>query len=319
MPGWRSNDSTALRCCEKGSFQGTRTPALAQRANRWLWYGSAAAAVVTIGLVLWHFTGGRPYDPAAVSFDDTSDHLEQTVIVPTLDSPIPEGQSAIWCVSFQLAWNHLKDDVAKEPLKLTNAQPIADRLNRADHSEADVSPDAVYAAAGLAKDGIVKHIRAQMAGKFPNVPRPQQTLGVLRFSRLSGTPAPNASELGSFGRRRAQTMEAMWVRSSDPKEMLTFLPLSARDPRKARLVAVACCRRVPAADPRSLAAVDVAERFADGQASEDERRAAEAAPGRTTPPRQSVVSRLSYCGTSSATPSGPRRKRRRSGPAAAGP
>jgi hypothetical protein len=108
-----------------------------------------------------------------MSFDGTSDRLEQTVIVPTLDSPVPAGKSAIWCASFQLAWNRLKDDVAKEPLQLTNAQPIADRLNRTNHSEADVGPDAVYAAAGLAKDGIVEHIRAQMAGKFPDVPAPE--------------------------------------------------------------------------------------------------------------------------------------------------
>jgi hypothetical protein len=59
--------------------------------------------------------------------------------------------------------------------------------------------------------------------------------------------------------------------------MLDFLPLAARDPRKARLVAVACCRRFPWVDPRSWAAADVAERFADGRAGEDERRAAEAA------------------------------------------
>jgi len=57
----------------------------------------------------------------------------------------------------------VKDDVAKEPLKLANAQPLTDRLNQADHSEDDVGADAVYAAAGLAKDGIVDRIRAQMA------------------------------------------------------------------------------------------------------------------------------------------------------------
>src|SRR5262249_19888246 len=97
----------------------------------------------------------------------------QTVIVPTLDSPIPEGKSAIWCASFRFAWNRLKDDVAKEPIQLANAQPIADRLNRGEESEDDVEPDAVYAAAGLAKDGLVERIQAQMASKFPNVPRPQ--------------------------------------------------------------------------------------------------------------------------------------------------
>ena len=117
-----------------------------------------------------------PFNEAAngpLSFDDNSDRLEQTVIVPTLDSPIPQGKSAIWCVSFQLAWNRLKDDLVKEPIRIANAQPIVDRLNKADHSDEDVGKEAVYAAAGLAKDGIVERIQAEMAGKFPNVPRPE--------------------------------------------------------------------------------------------------------------------------------------------------
>jgi hypothetical protein len=145
--------------------------------SRRLWSCIAAVAVAAVGLALWYFTKVRtfnePNNSPPMSFDGSSDRLEQTVILPTLDSPIPEGKSAIWCVSFQLAWNRLKDDVAKEPLQLTNAQPITDRLTRADHSEDDVGPDAVYAAAGLAKDGIVERIRAQMAAKFPNVPGPE--------------------------------------------------------------------------------------------------------------------------------------------------
>jgi hypothetical protein len=146
---------------------------MAQRTNRWLWGSIAAVAVAASGVALWHFTKDRPSNSPPVSFDASSDRLQQTVIVPTLDSPIPEGKSAIWCMSFQLAWNRLKEDVSKEPLRLTNAQPIADRLNQADHSEADVGPDAVYAVAGLAKDGIVERIRGEMASKFPNVPKPE--------------------------------------------------------------------------------------------------------------------------------------------------
>jgi hypothetical protein len=63
--------------------------------------------------------------------------------------------------------------VAKGPIRLANAQPAADRLNRGDQSEGDLDREAVYAAAGLAKDGIVERIQAEMARKFPNVPRPE--------------------------------------------------------------------------------------------------------------------------------------------------
>src|SRR5262245_44053703 len=175
-----------------------RTASMLLGTNRWLWYCIAAVAVVSIGIVLWYFTRDRlfngSYNPPPMSFDDTSDRLQQTVIVPALDSPIPEGKSAIWCVSFQLAWNRLKDDVAKEPLQLTNAQPIAAGLNKADHSEDDVGPDAVYATAGLAKDGVVERIQMQMARKFPNVPRPELDVpsdGAVAYAYLAASAKYN--------------------------------------------------------------------------------------------------------------------------------
>lgn len=144
--------------------------------NRWLWVGLAAVLVVGSSTLLYYRVMDRTGDAgethaiAPISFAGTSDQLQQTVVLPTLDTSIPEGRSAIWCVSFQLAWNHLKDDVAKAPLQLANAQEVADRLNKANHAETDVGADAVYAAAGLAKDDIVERIQTQMARRFPNVP-----------------------------------------------------------------------------------------------------------------------------------------------------
>src|SRR5262245_40869719 len=66
--------------------------------------------------------------------------------------------------------------------------------------------------------------------------------------------------------------EAEWLESSEPKGMLECV----RDkvsPRKARLFAVACCRSIwhLLKDRRLRRAVEIAERYADGSATDEER------------------------------------------------
>jgi hypothetical protein len=143
------------------------------------------------GYFIWAQLSGGAYRPPPVSFDGSSDELSQTVIVPTLDTPVPGGKNAIWCASFQIAWNHLKNDLAKGPVKMRDAQDIADRLNREDQSENDLVAGDYYAAAGWVKDGILEKIVSDMKAKFPEAPAP-------RFETTTDTVAVVYSFLSSW-------------------------------------------------------------------------------------------------------------------------
>jgi hypothetical protein len=132
--------------------------------------------VLCASAAVWYFTCRKPPGTSVASdsppkaFDGTSDKLKETLIVSTLDEPMPPGKNVIWCASFQMAWNKLKDNVVKEPILLQGAQQASDRLNKAPPVEADLPEGSWYAAAGLVKDGIIEKIKREMNEKFQRTP-----------------------------------------------------------------------------------------------------------------------------------------------------
>lgn len=102
------------------------------------------------------------------TFSGSSKMLEQTVVVPTLDSPMPAGRNVIWCSSFQLAWNEVRDNVIGAPLEMPEAAELAARLNTAQQSASDVDAGCVYVAGGRIKEGIIDRIKREMAVRFPS-------------------------------------------------------------------------------------------------------------------------------------------------------
>ncbi len=132
----------------------------------WTLYGKWNSRTERKALVF----SNKPYSPPAVAFKGNSHDLKQSVIVPTLDSPMPKGRNVIWCAPFQMAWDHLKDDVVKEPVRIANAEIVAKRLNGSPFSESDLPENSFYAAAGWVKDGIVQKIRQEMQERFRKEP-----------------------------------------------------------------------------------------------------------------------------------------------------
>jgi hypothetical protein len=67
--------------------------------------------------------------------------------------------------------------------------------------------------------------------------------------------------------------ESEWLACTEPERMLAFLSACSKaSDRKLRLFTCACCRRIwrKLRDPRGREAVEVSERYADGQATRKE-------------------------------------------------
>jgi len=129
---------------------------------------------VVVGAIPWttnfgfYFMQRAKHSLTAETFSGNSDALERTVIIPTLDSPCPRDKNIIWCSSFQLAWNRMKDDVIGEPVRVIGAEELAARLNAAEQSGDDMESSSYYAAAGRVKDDIINTVQKDMATQFPS-------------------------------------------------------------------------------------------------------------------------------------------------------
>jgi hypothetical protein len=101
-----------------------------------------------------------------------SKDLKQTVVVATLDCPLPEHKNAIWCATFQMAWDKFKQDIIGEPIQIIGAEELAKRLNGAPFPVGSIEEKSYYATAGFVKNGIIEQIRKKMKQRFPAEPVP---------------------------------------------------------------------------------------------------------------------------------------------------
>lgn len=101
-----------------------------------------------------------------------SKSLKETAVVATLDCPLPEHKNAIWCSTFQMAWDKFKTGLIGEPIRIHGAQELVDRLNRAEFPVGNIEEKSYYTNAGFVKDGIIEQIQRDMGQRFPSEPTP---------------------------------------------------------------------------------------------------------------------------------------------------
>jgi len=101
-----------------------------------------------------------------------STDLTETSVVATLDCPLPAHKNVIWCSTFQMAWDKLKNDVIGESLDVRDAEEVASRLNAGQFDHRNLEDKSFYATAGVVGEEIVDQIQKEMADRFPSEPVP---------------------------------------------------------------------------------------------------------------------------------------------------
>jgi hypothetical protein len=160
--------------------------------SAWAVAGSSLSILWIIAIlaliIIPAFMGRIELATRKLAYNGDSASLENTVIVPTLDTPTPVNKNVIWCSSFQLAWNDLKNNTIGEGLNLIGSEEISNRLNLVKQSPNDIHDTDYYSASGFVKDGITKKIQEQMLKLFPEEPRQQFPLmspeSIVAFSYL---------------------------------------------------------------------------------------------------------------------------------------
>ena len=86
-------------------------------------------------------------------------------VVATLDRPLPRHKDAIWCATFQMAWDEFKSDI-NEPIQVVGAEDLANALNNATFPRTDLKEESFYTAFGLVQDGILEEINDNLLQRF---------------------------------------------------------------------------------------------------------------------------------------------------------
>lgn len=100
----------------------------------------------------------------------SSDVLQQTDIVASLDSETISGRNLVYCATFQLVWNELADEIIKSPIELNGNLQLVQSLNKRLFEKRDISPSCYLAMAGFGQNGIVEQIQHELRERFHREP-----------------------------------------------------------------------------------------------------------------------------------------------------
>lgn len=90
----------------------------------------------------------------------------QASVTAHLESKIIPGQNLVFCATFQLAWNELKDGIIREDIRLKDGPPVVAYLNKGLSTKSDLHKSDYVALADYAGKGVLDKINTQLRKKF---------------------------------------------------------------------------------------------------------------------------------------------------------
>lgn len=108
------------------------------------------------------------YRAAAISMKVFKDkEMKRTIITPHMEQNLQKDTNILYCSTFQLSWNELKNMI-KGDIKLDKSPELVRDLNKGLSTKDDVSEDSYIALAGYKKDNMEGTINNQLKSKFDN-------------------------------------------------------------------------------------------------------------------------------------------------------
>jgi hypothetical protein len=111
--------------------------------------------------------GEEPAADESFPAEVAADKLRATDVTAHLQAPLAVSRNAIYCATFQIAWDELRNQYGN--LQVEGSPAIAAGLNDDSFSRKSLAAEAYVALAGLVRDGICEKIAEEMDRKFPSV------------------------------------------------------------------------------------------------------------------------------------------------------
>jgi hypothetical protein len=97
---------------------------------------------------------------------------ESTTVTPHMEVPVTAGQNIVYCSTFQIVWNNLKDDIVGSDIRLEEQLDLVDHLNNSPSTAADMPAGDYLAMVDYGSGEFVDRLNRALREKFgPNAPQ----------------------------------------------------------------------------------------------------------------------------------------------------